>query len=232
MKKLTHISFVVMLGFTIAYPTKNVSAFTSDLYFGMENNNEVILLQQFLTEKGFYTGPITGNFYELTEAAVKRFQSAAGVPATGYFGPLSRGQALLSGSIESSLSVIYPGNGEVLATGSTETVQWESSSYPTNGKVNINLIKQISTNPNQYSLVRVVNSHTDNDGSETWTPLAHETGDNYFIEVTCATESTSGCRAGVSSQSFAMINTDTNRNLANPLSTFEDIIDFLRERLN
>ena len=41
-------------------------------------------LQQDLTALRFYAHDITGNMGEYTEAAVKRFQEACGLPATGY----------------------------------------------------------------------------------------------------------------------------------------------------
>lgn len=49
--------------------------------------DDVVALQQYLTDIGFYTGPITGYFGPLTEAGVKAFQSANGIPNTGYVGP-------------------------------------------------------------------------------------------------------------------------------------------------
>ena len=77
-------------------PTSALSvsgSFTVDLYFGMKNNSDVLRLQQFLTAQQVYTGPITGNFYALTKAAVIAYQRKNGVSATGYFGPKSRAVA-------------------------------------------------------------------------------------------------------------------------------------------
>ena len=47
-------------------------------------------LQQDLRILGYYNGPITGNFRELTEAAVIRFQRANGISAIGVVGPQTR----------------------------------------------------------------------------------------------------------------------------------------------
>ena len=47
-------------------------------------------LQQNLTTLGYYKGPITGNFRELTQAAVIRFQEANGISAIGVVGPQTR----------------------------------------------------------------------------------------------------------------------------------------------
>jgi peptidoglycan hydrolase-like protein with peptidoglycan-binding domain len=68
--------------------------FERDLYFGLQNDSDVSRLQEFLTDKGYYSGPITGNFFTLTRAAVIKFQQANAIsPAAGYFGPKSRAAA-------------------------------------------------------------------------------------------------------------------------------------------
>jgi len=65
--------------------------FTTDLRFGMEGN-DITELQKRLTVEGVYSGPITGYFGQLTLQAVKTYQSKVGVSATGFVGPLTRGQ--------------------------------------------------------------------------------------------------------------------------------------------
>lgn len=68
-------------------------AFESDLKYG-SSGPEVAELQEFLTDKGFYSGPITGSFYSLTRSAVIKFQGAYNItPMYGYFGPMTRGKA-------------------------------------------------------------------------------------------------------------------------------------------
>ncbi len=52
--------------------------------------NEVTELQKRLTALGFYSGPITGKFGALTEAAVKALQKANNMAAVGYVGPGTR----------------------------------------------------------------------------------------------------------------------------------------------
>jgi peptidoglycan hydrolase-like protein with peptidoglycan-binding domain len=55
----------------------NGCALTQDLYLGMADNSQVQCLQQFLKSLGgdiYPEGFVTGNFYTLTEQAVKRFQ--------------------------------------------------------------------------------------------------------------------------------------------------------------
>src|SRR3989344_8987855 len=63
--------------------------FNRDLYVGMRGN-DVSNLQEFLTEEGYYAGPVSGYFGLLTVQAVKKFQSAHGINPTGYFGPRTR----------------------------------------------------------------------------------------------------------------------------------------------
>lgn len=78
----------VLLGSSIA---KADALFTKDLYFGIQGDPEVTKLQEFLTDQGVYSGPVTGNFFSLTLAGVRSLQSREGIaPAAGYFGPLTR----------------------------------------------------------------------------------------------------------------------------------------------
>lgn len=68
--------------------------FSKNLYFGLTNDQDVTELQKMLTRLGYYTGPITGNFFSQTQEAVRKFQVAKNIsPASGYFGPLTRKMA-------------------------------------------------------------------------------------------------------------------------------------------
>ena len=88
MKKSTFILFGIFI-----IPSFANALFERDLYFGMKGN-EVAVLQQFLTDQDLYSGPVNGNFFSLTQSAVKRFQEQEGInPAVGYFGPLTRAHA-------------------------------------------------------------------------------------------------------------------------------------------
>ena len=51
---------------------------------------QVMQLQQFLISTGYLQGSATGNFYSLTQLAVKDFQFANSIPTTGYVGTLTR----------------------------------------------------------------------------------------------------------------------------------------------
>lgn len=72
---------------------QSVLPFTSTLRYGMKNNAGVIHLQKFLKDRGYFSGPTNGSFGPLTLNAVKKFQSANRVSATGLWGPLSRAAA-------------------------------------------------------------------------------------------------------------------------------------------
>lgn len=65
--------------------------FAADLWFGATGES-VNQLQQVLIDAGYlHIALPTGWFGPMTQAAVKLYQAAHGVPATGYVGPLTRG---------------------------------------------------------------------------------------------------------------------------------------------
>lgn len=83
----------------------SAQTFEHDLYFGLRNDSDVIKLQEFLTDQGVYSGPITGNFFSLTLKGVKDFQARESIaPVAGYFGPLTRAKAnaILDVQVEAS----------------------------------------------------------------------------------------------------------------------------------
>lgn len=86
MKKL----FIAVL---FLFPTLAFAqTFDTNLQYGMTNNQAVTALQEFLTGQHVYNGPISGNFFSLTLAAVKRFQTAESItPVSGFVGPITRG---------------------------------------------------------------------------------------------------------------------------------------------
>jgi hypothetical protein len=64
--------------------------FTEYLYNG-STGPQVTALQQRLTADGVYSGPITGTFGDLTEAAVKLYQKNHDIEQLGVVGPATRG---------------------------------------------------------------------------------------------------------------------------------------------
>lgn len=79
----------------------------------------------------------------------------------------------------------------------TKKVIWETTSYPKNAGVNVNLIRKISDNPASYTLVRQIAVNTPNDGMESWTPNSNETDNELYVEVNCGTNYafSNGCSA-------------------------------------
>ncbi|MDP3764610.1 MAG: peptidoglycan-binding domain-containing protein [bacterium] len=65
--------------------------FERDLRFGLQGDSDVIKLQEFLADRGLYSGPITGNFFSLTLKAVKKLQTQENIrPVSGYVGAKTR----------------------------------------------------------------------------------------------------------------------------------------------
>lgn len=97
-------------------PMSAFAAFDTNLKYGSKGET-VKELQEFLTDQGFYSGGVTGNFYSLTLAGVKKFQTSHNLPATGYFGPMSRGVAnqILASAIQDTETA------EIVETGATTT---------------------------------------------------------------------------------------------------------------
>lgn len=75
-----------------------LAPFSSHAYFDVNlkygsKGEAVMELQEFLQSEGYYNGRITGNFYAVTQKAVKAFQLAHGLKPDGFFGRLSRAKA-------------------------------------------------------------------------------------------------------------------------------------------
>jgi len=62
----------------------------SNLKQGMKGNENVVILQNFLKEKGYLSTNATGFFGPLTLKAVKAFQKTNNISATGFVGPVTR----------------------------------------------------------------------------------------------------------------------------------------------
>lgn len=129
---------------------------------------------------------------------------------------VARGQSLITNvdsSVKSSIKV-----------GSTQNIKWQTSDFPVDGKVNINLIRKTSDNPLSYVLVRQLSTNTPNNGEENWSPKKDEVGNNMLIEVTCASSKdfNNGCEANTDNKIFA-VRAGFSSNLAN---LFEVIVQF------
>lgn len=76
-------------GILLTMPLVSLAQINSALSYG-SHGAQVTELQEFLISLGDLTGQATGNFYSLTLAAVKEYQSANNIPSTGYVGTLTR----------------------------------------------------------------------------------------------------------------------------------------------
>ena len=91
MKKFGGLIVLFLLTFMLVSPALAADLFEKDLKYGMANNNDVKQLQDFLYNEGFYKGPVTGNFYSLTQAAVKKYQAANKIkPVNGILNKVTR----------------------------------------------------------------------------------------------------------------------------------------------
>lgn len=100
MKKIT----IILLAGLLLFPAVSFAAFNQNLSYG-SSGTAVTDLQTFLTDRGFYSGPITGGFFNLTKSAVIAFQKQNGIqPASGFFGSLTRAAANKLVSVTASSS--------------------------------------------------------------------------------------------------------------------------------
>nr|AYC80304.1 hypothetical protein [uncultured bacterium] len=74
-KKIITGSLLIALGLATAGLTASAATFGRDLSLGATGDS-VIQLQQFLTSQNLYAAPITGNFFSLTLAGVRKFQAS------------------------------------------------------------------------------------------------------------------------------------------------------------
>lgn len=79
------------LSTTATASTSTGDGYVFSNFIGMgSTGTDVTELQKRLTALGFYSGPVTGTFGSLTQAAVKAFQAAHGITQAGYVGPGTR----------------------------------------------------------------------------------------------------------------------------------------------
>jgi peptidoglycan hydrolase-like protein with peptidoglycan-binding domain len=76
---------------TSASKTNSASSYDFTVFLTVGTQDaDVTALQERLTADGLYTGPISGYYGTLTEAAVEKYQAAHGIDAKGYVGPSTR----------------------------------------------------------------------------------------------------------------------------------------------
>lgn len=77
-KYIGSIISAVVLSLILFTPTFAMS-FDQDLRYGLMRNQQVRDLQTFLTDEGYYSGPISGNFLSMTRRSLNNFQKDNGL---------------------------------------------------------------------------------------------------------------------------------------------------------
>jgi hypothetical protein len=142
----------------ISTSTQSCYNFSANLQLGSVGA-DVAALQTFLVAQGFTISDLTvgfdsakGYFGNSTYLALKGYQSSVGIPATGFFGPLTRtkvNSSCVPGTVPGSMTVISPKQGDVYMEGTkvpitwsgmwsgsdTFNIQWELPNIPEKGGV-------------------------------------------------------------------------------------------------
>ena len=64
-------------------------------------------------------------------------------------------------------------------------VRWQATNFPANGRLDINVVRQVSQTPRSFVLVRRVAQGVANTGSITWTPSSGDVGSSMFLQIGC-----------------------------------------------
>ncbi|MEQ1500166.1 MAG: peptidoglycan-binding domain-containing protein [Parcubacteria group bacterium] len=196
-KTIRIISLSLVLAFGIT-TIASADTFNTSLSYGSTNTVEVTKLQDFLFSLGYLKVPSTGAFFSLTKKAVTDFQVAENIsPASGYFGPMTRAVAnrkaltmsatpQLRASVSTRSVQTSNSNTATVGLANSRTITWQTTNYPANAGVNINLVRKTSQSPRTFSIVRSISVDTTNDGQETWIPRSGDLTGDVYIEVTCS----------------------------------------------
>ena len=134
-----------------------------------------------------------------------------------------------------TISAISPNSGDTMQVGVAQTIRWTSSNYPAGKGVNINLLRQISGNPNRFELVKTIKKDTPNGGNEVWTPSAGDTGNNLVIQVSCSSSVVfpDGCSSGGGNAQLSVIDKVKNQSAtASILSSISEVLNKISNLLN
>lgn len=103
-----------------------------------------------------------------------------------FIGLFSIATAQTAFAATAAISTISPSSGVSIEVGIPQTIRWTSSDYPEGLGVNINLLRQISSNPSKFEFVKTIKKDTPNDGEEVWTPADGDNGNDFVIQVSCS----------------------------------------------
>jgi|GEM_PF-3091871 peptidoglycan hydrolase-like protein with peptidoglycan-binding domain len=179
-------------------------AFPSEIGIGAQGT-EVTSLQTWLENAGYYSGPVTGYYGVLTKGGVENFQSANGISATGYVGPLTLAAlnakasgtttvssnptllAQLETELNSLLAQIQALGGTTITTTTSGVPTAANLTFQTNENVGENgTITNVSgTGPFTYTIVNnplngTITSFNSQTGAFTYAPNANYVGNDTF----------------------------------------------------
>ena len=106
-----------------------------------------------------------------------------------------------------NINTISPVSGTAIEVGVPQTIRWTSSDYPAGVGVNINLLRQVSSDPSNFEFVKTIKKDTPNDGEEVWTPAVGDNGNNLVIQVSCSSSFvfTDGCSSSNGSAHLSVV---------------------------
>lgn len=134
-----------------------------------------------------------------------------------------------------NINITSPLNGVSIEVGVPQTIKWTSSDYPTGAGVNINLLRQVSINPNKFEFVKTIKTDTKNDGEEIWIPVIGDNGNNFVIQVSCSRSFVfpEGCASGSGSKNIAVIDKISRQSYtASSISGLNEMIKKISDFLN
>ena len=120
---------IVQVDMMLPPPPANCVSIDRNLHLGSNDkvslNGQVAVLQNFLSTEGMYSHKVTGYFGSITLRAVKAYQKAHGISATGFVGVITRAMInTCSTTPVSSLNITSPKGGETWLQGTTHNIVW------------------------------------------------------------------------------------------------------------
>jgi peptidoglycan hydrolase-like protein with peptidoglycan-binding domain len=202
------------------------AAFPSEIGVGAQGT-EVTSLQTWLENNGYYSGPVTGYYGTLTMGGVENFQSANGISATGYVGPLTLAalNAKASGSttvssnptllaqLESELDSLLA-QIQALEAGSSGVPTGTSASLQVNENAMLNgTLGATGNGPFTYSISAspvngAITSFNSTTGAFTYTPRTNFAGSDTFTYTVSNS-------LGTSAPVTVTVNTEANSTSSN-----------------
>jgi len=136
MKKAIILGAVAILGF-VGVTNAQSYVYNNDLVLG-SSGPDVVQLQAWLMDNGFNIPSIAsgamvkGYFGAQTQSALISYQKSVGLPAYGFFGPMTRqylNNSINNNNVAVAFRITRPVGGESWQRGSTQNITWTSPSF-------------------------------------------------------------------------------------------------------